>query len=519
MEQEWPRGQAEVGKMSRSWARGLAAVCLVTAALFLSSCEYFFHPDGSNGPTPLVPPDQGSSAENAEPLDPASDPFPLFLGAHWVYRDATPDIDPEVQAGPRIETDVLGTVRRVDPNSGVSSDCYILRTRKIGAPDVLSYVHRASDGVDLHGVEIVPYTGAPELVQVSGEQYMPLPLARDLAWGFANPYGATLQAEVIGQERVPFPDPQLGFLGPYIGSFANAWRVSWRYGGPLSDAYGFGDVDTWLAPGVGMAGRSAESRYYALMEFRDRNEVVFLPSDFRHAPYPHADEDDVGMYNHTPKPGNAIAVQFRGEDERASSGWRWEIEAACWDTLLAEGVLSPLWVGDQRGDFLPDSRGAQKLDTGSYVFLFKARTAGNAELRFRRVGVGASAGLADEFVFTFGAAQPISLSNGAATCVPTSVGATVTFTVHYRDDDGVAPTVRQVVVYKMGQSPEEGTTFHMTWASGKLADGDYTYTTKPDEQLSLWTNYWYQFHFENPGENGVKEEKDLGPEPLFVGGP
>ncbi len=503
--------------MSRLWARSFLAISLATGTLFLASCGYFFHSDGSN--TLPLPPEQGSSVENAEPLDPADDPFPLFLGAHWAYRDATPDVNPELHAGARIETDVVGIVRRVDPNTGVAYDCYVLRTRKIGAPDVLSYVHRTSNSLDLYGVEIVQYTGAPELVQVSGEQYIPLPLYKGLAWGFSNPYGVALQAKVIGQEYVPLSNAQLAFLGPYTNSFTHAWRVEWKYGGPLNDAYGPGDVDTWLAPGVGMVGRSAESHYYELVEFRDRSRVMLLSVDFHDAPYHHDNEQRVGgTYDSTLY--DVIAVQFRGEDDSASSGWRWEIEKDCWGTLIDKGVLSPLWSADQGGSFFSDFRGAQKLDTGSYAFLFKIRTAGVAELRFRRVGVGASAGLDDEFVFKFGAKQPMSLDKGSATCVTTSAGANVTFKVHYRDDDGLKPTVSQVVVYKNGQAPEEGTAYDMTCVLGPFADGDYTYTTKPEEGLSPWpTYYWYYFHFENLDENGTKEQLDLGPYRLDVPGP
>jgi hypothetical protein len=434
-----------------------------------------------------------------------------------VYRDATPDIDPEVRSGAHIEADVLGTVRRVDPSTGAAYDCYVLHTRQVGGPDVVSYLHQASDGVDLYGVEIAQYTGAPELVQVNGEPYMQLPLHQGSSWGFSKPYGGSLRAKVLAQESVPLSAAQRELLHPYAEGATRAWRVEWQYEGVLNDAYGPGIVDTWLVPGAGVVGRSARSRYYELAEFRAREDVIQLPGDFRDAAYPHSNEQDVGDYDRTPSPGQVIAVQFRGEDSSAPSGWQWEIEETCWRRLMSEGVLSPLWPGDQGGTFLSDFRGTQKLHTGSYVFLFEVRTAGSTELRFRRVGVGASAGLADAFVYTFGEKQPISLSSGSATHLETNDGAIVTFKVHYQDGDGVEPSVRQVVVYRRSETPAEGMTYDMTFASGKLADGDYVYTTGPNELLPLRTDYWYSFHFENV-ENGDTESEDLGPHPLYIGG-
>lgn len=499
----WGDIGVEVVGMGKVRWRSILGLSLAMAMLFTASCGYFAPPDGF-GP-PSVPP-EGLAERNVEPSNRSEDPFPLYLGARWVYRNATPDVNPELHAGALIETDVAAIVRCADTEASFPYECYVLRTRQGTAPEILSYLHRTSGGVDIYGVEEVASTGAPELTGLNGRPYIPLPLRDGLAWEFSDRYGISLESVVMGQEFVPVRDTVLSLLGPYTSSFGNAWRVKWQFGGPLADAYGQGTVETWHAPGVGVVKRSAESLFYELVELRPPAEVLRIGEKLHDAPYHPEQEQDCGTYY--PARDTVVVFQFRGASASASSDWRWEVKQSSWNDLTATGVLSPLWEGDRRGEFFPDIAGRRKLDTGSCVFAFKVLTAGYAEVQFERSGVGAAEGFADVFAFEFGGEEPTSpirLSEWSVSKTAKETGATATFKVHYQDADGEAPTESQVVVYKEGEAPSAGDSYPMYLALGKFADGDYTSSKLP---MSLSTRYYYYFEFSNESEPDARTRVD-----------
>lgn len=287
--------------------------------------------------------------------------------------------------------------------------------------------------------------------------------------------------------------------------------MKWEFGGALDDAYGPGIVETWLAPGVGMVRRSAESRYSELVEFRASNQVKVCGIDDFKKPRSVGGVYDGGHYDLPAK--SVVAFQFRGADATASSGWRWEIEKSCWNALTAAGVLSPLWDGDWNGEFFRDIEGMKKLASGSYTFLFEVRTEGTAELRFKRSGVGTAQGASDEFVCRFGADQAMSLTDGSVSKVTTAAGASATFRVHYKDDDGTPLEWRQVIFYKKGDIANETLDDNMKLKSGKCADG--VYESKSPVTLSLNTDYLFYFRFVTDDNAQVNSEVYS----VYIGGP
>jgi hypothetical protein len=439
--------------MSRNTVRAFITVLVAVLALLLASCVSLI--PGVSPPPPR--PEEEPALANYTPVDLSQDPFPLFVGARWVYRNATPDINPEIHSGASIETEVVATVRRVGLSAGVPYECFVLRTRQETSPDVLSYLHRTPNGVDLYGMALLPYAGAPVLTSFSGEPYLNFPLQKGNTWSFARNDGSALNATVLSQSTIPLCSTVLTLLGPYTSSFAEAWRVKWEFAGLLADAYGQGIVEEWLAPGTGRVRRTAGSLVYELMQFRARDEVMQLNEASMEKRY-------------YPEAGTVVVVQLRGTKPSASSGYAWDVEN--WDEITSAGVLSPLSEGGESGEFYADLDNTGQVETGTYVFSFEVRTQGNASLVFTRRGFGAAAAATPESLrFDFGRNQPISLSNGSVHTFVTLAGATATFAVHYTDGDGNEPTVRKVVLD--AQTTHE-TTHDMVFSKGKLADGYYT---------------------------------------------
>jgi len=432
--------------MAKLSLRLICAVVGAVVVLLLASCESLI--------PPVVPmPDEEPAAANYMPLDSSQDMFPLFVGARWVYRNATPDIVPVIHSGDLIETEVAAIARRLDTASGTPYECFVLRTRQGMAPEVLSYLRRTRDGVALYGIERLPYAGAPELTQFNGESFINLPFEKDLAWSFSRPDTASLDSVILGQETVPLSATVWKLLGPYTAIFTDAWRLKSEFGGSLADAYGYGIVEEWFAPGVGMIKRTADSLFYELVQFRGSDEVTLLEEDSTAGPY-------------YPPVGAVVVVQLRGAKSSASSGYAWELKN--WNEITAAGVLTPLSEGGESGEFFADLDGARRVGTGTYVFVFEVRTQGQASLLFTRYGFGTAASAAPESIrFNLGKPQPMNLSEGTVQTLVRTTGATATFTVHYTDGDGNPPSLSQVWI-------DGGTSRDMAFSHGRLADGYYT---------------------------------------------
>ena len=371
----------------------------------------------------------------------SSDEYPLFVGAKWVYRNATPDINPEIHSGATLTREVMSTVLYVEPSTDRAYECYVLQIRQDRRPTVQCYLHKSAEGVQIFGVEVLPYTGAPDLLPCNGELYLHQPVSKGDATQFTLFEGTSYDASVINKEYVPSRSV-FTQMGPYTEGFGNAWRIQAEYGGQLADALGDGIEETWLSPGIGVVRRTAESQVYELTSFRARSEVVMLT------------EDDSGRHFDLPV-GSVVAVQLR--DPRGTQnipGWectnRQDVESA--------GVLSVLSGYSPSDSRFQDIADAGRLDSGSCVFLFEVKMPGEERLEFANTVQG------DEIFFEFGESQPFSLSDPD---VDISLNAsTVVFSVKYTDPDGNRPSASYVCVDGDPCCP-------MTFSHGKEADGYY----------------------------------------------
>ncbi len=370
--------------MAKDLARACCAAGCLGLVVLLVSCQ----PPIS----PVIPdPSEGPAIPNAVPPDASEDVFPLFVGARWVYRDATPDYNPEVHALPGIEVEVEAIVR-VHADGTTPYECYVLKGRQGSGPEVRSYLHRTSTGVGLYGVEVAPYVGSHGPGRFAGEEVMRLPLERNLAWGFADPSGASLASVVFGREWVSLSGTVWTLLGPYTSTFGDAWRVKSEFGGMLGDAYGQGVVEAWYAPGVGMVRRTADSHVYELVQYSRFDQVTLL-----------GETSDDGPY--ALPVGAVVVVQLRGSRTAASSGYAWELTNE--GDVSADGVLSLLSEGHEAGEFFADLAGTERLDRGSYVFVFEVLAQAEATLEFTRWGFGDAASAAVKTVrLEFGNGQP-----------------------------------------------------------------------------------------------------------------
>jgi len=469
--------------------RRIVGVVLVLAfPVLITSCTSLIPPVQ---PVPSGPDDVGA-VRNYRPLDMSIDEFPLFVGARWVYRNATPDVNPEVHAGSAPERQVVAVVYRQDEASETAYECYVLRIRDGSNPTVLCYLHRSPEGVQLYGIEILPYAGAPQLIPCDGQTYFKLPFHKDDQLSFSLYGGTELSSRVVRQELVPVSATVWKLLGPYSSIFGGAWRVRSEYAGTLADAFGKGIEETWYAPGIGLVRRTAESLVYEVVHYRGWEEVTLLTEESKTGP-------------HSLPVGSVVAVQLRGSKATATEGFVWDFVNRA--EVAFAGVLSPLSEDGYSGPFFADINNKGRLETGFYVYLFQVRTNGEASLVFAKRDI--RTGDESQVRFGFGNEKRVVLSEPTAkTLVQDDRLATVTFSVHYRDEDGNPPTLAIVCI--------DGTECHdMTFHSGKLADGYYTSAPIPIERGL----HSYCFRFSDD-EGAVMEETECLLKHVFdVGGP
>ena len=469
--------------------RRMTGVFLASAFLALvTSCTSLIPP---LQPAPSEPGDVGV-IRNYRPLDMSLDEFPLFVGASWTYRNATPDVNPEIHAGSVPERQVVAVVYRHDEASKTAHECYVLRIRDGSKPTVLCYLHRSPEGVHLYGIEILPYAGAPELIPCDGQTYCKLPFRKDDQVSFSLYEGTKLNSQVLRQELVAVSATAQKLLGPYSSNFGEAWRVHSEYAGTLADVFGRGIEETWYAPGIGLVRRTAESLVYEVVRYRGWEEAALLTEKSKHGPY-------------SLPVDSVVAVQLRGAKPTATEGFVWDFANRA--EVAFAGVLSPLSEDSYSGPFFADINNVGRLETGSYVYLFQVRTNGEASLVFEKRDI--KTGDHSQIRFDFGSEQPMVLSDPRVkTMVQDDDHATVTFSVHYRDEDGTPPTLAKVCI--------DGTQcYDMTFRFGKLADGSYTSAPIPIE--SGLHRYCFRF---SDDEGAVVEQTECLLEHVFdVGGP
>ncbi|MFC2106348.1 hypothetical protein ACFLS0_06330, partial [Candidatus Bipolaricaulota bacterium] len=148
------------------------------------------------------------------------DPYPLFVGARWLYRNAAKYWNPQISASGLLESEVVAIVQ------GDGIECYVLRTHYSNGPDELLYLHRTKNKIDLRGSREISASGSQTSFSLNpGLAFLELPLKEDATWRLLTSAGIG-EARVYHQEVVAIESGEVRtLLGLYSPIFLGTWRV------------------------------------------------------------------------------------------------------------------------------------------------------------------------------------------------------------------------------------------------------------------------------------------------------
>ena len=323
---------------------------------FLFGCMGPMTPPPDTTPVVVVPTDYSLyGTANFSPPNPEENPYPLFVGARWIYRNAAAYWNPQISASGLLESEVVAVVQ------GDDEHCYVLETRYSNGPGELLYLHRASNTVALRGSRVVASPGSQTAFALNpGLALLHLPLAEDKVWELPFSEG-TVTAHVYHQEVVAIESGEVRTLLETHTPIFRAWRVHYELFGTGPRFFGGPQQYLWFAPGVGVVKHVLNSVDYELAEFRLPEEVVLL------------EEKDAGRTVRVPS-GRLVIVQLRGGDPNKTEGWAWRSLEADGDEGAVEEVSD--------GFYLDAPRVAKRTGAGSYVYRFRAQEPGETTLRF-----------------------------------------------------------------------------------------------------------------------------------------
>jgi hypothetical protein len=331
--------------------RILFTLGLLLVGLMLGGC---FEP-AITPPEDLMPPRPGNYAltgsANYESSDLSNDPYPLFVGARWLYHNSAPYWNPAIASSGLLESEVVAVVQ------GDGVQCYVLKTQYSNGPDELLYLHRTPTGINLYGEAILAASGAQPTYSLHPSlAILELPLVEDASWELNTSEGRG-EAYVYHPEVVAVQSGVVStLLGTYSAIFLDAWRIHYQLpaGGPRF--YGGPVQFLWYVPGVGVVKHVLNSVDYQLAEFRLRSEVLVLTGS------------DAGRTVKLPS-GGLVTVQLRGNSDPQDK-WAWTLFDIQGTTL--ESLFSEFYA-----DVYPPSAG-----TGTYTFQFRALGSGATTLVF-----------------------------------------------------------------------------------------------------------------------------------------
>ncbi len=438
--------------MTRRW--WLLAISVFALATLVAGCDLLREVIDDDGSTQR----QRVIVENWASQNLSRDQFPLYVGAKWTYRNATPDINPEIHAGFPIVREIVAMVQCFDPSTNLAHDCYVLRISRMGNTVGHLYLHRSLEGIQLFAIERFPQTGTPNLVPGDARFFLKLPLQKGDEIQFALEEGSRYDMRVRDQERIPLGS--MIELGPYTEGFVDAFRVQAEYGGVFQEILARGVEDTWYAQGVGLTRVSANSQFYELMEFRSWEEIVTM------------DESHAGRQTYFPPVGSVLEISLRDEEgTRHNPAWqlcnRSEVEENAVFSILSgfndiEARHCDVGYSEPQGPKTDETPCFTRLDTGTSVFAFEVRTNGRQHVVFENRITG------ERLTYRFGAEQDPVLSEPD---VEVNIGASsVTLSVRYMDPDGDRPGTSDVCI-DQGEDAER--TERMIFSHGKRADGYY----------------------------------------------
>ena len=228
------------------------------------------------------------------------DPYPLFVGARWLYRNAAKYWNPTISASGLLESEVVAIVQ------GDGVECYVLRTHYSNGPDQLLYLHRTKNRIDLRGSREISAAGSQINFSLNpGLAFLELPLEEDATWPMFTHEGAG-EACVYHREVAAIESGTVStMLGSHSPIFLGTWRVHYELPESSPRLYGGPVQFLWLAPGVGVVKHVLNSVDYELAEFRLPEEILIL------------DRHDDGQTRQIPD-GGLVVVQLR-----EGEGWEW----------------------------------------------------------------------------------------------------------------------------------------------------------------------------------------------------
>ncbi len=349
----------------------------------------------------LNPPEEADSmlsiVRNAAP--PLSDPYPLFAGARWVYRNATPDLNPEVHTSTVRVDEILATVRLVDSASSSAWECYLMKSTEYPHATETYYIHRSEDAVVVFDEKLRD----PSQV-FPGFVLMNLPCRADTYWAYNIPktqtgeiywnsvwvaqgsrsgllVGTDVDGEVVflrsvfDRETVGVSKSTQTLLGPYTSAFTMAWRCETYDGRDEYPSYLWYlrvPERTWYAPGVGLVKANSSSSVLELSECVLGSEVLNLTQQSTREMY---QVEEQGL----------VVIELRGTVRTDARPVTWALQEMSGLTPdnQRRNVLDPMGEPDFFADI--DSAG-RELVSGTYVYRFRAAREGYATLVLTRSG-------------------------------------------------------------------------------------------------------------------------------------
>ncbi len=338
----------------RRWAATLGLLFLLALGFLVGCMGPVVPPD--EPVTPAKPIDYSlTGTANYVPADADRDPYPMFVGARWIYRNAGEDWNTNIAAAGLLESEVVAEAQDGDIR------CYVLLTRYSNGPDEYIYVHRTGSAVQYLASVSTAAPGAQPTFSLSpGLTYLDLPFVPGDTWTLQFKQG-TVTGEVLHPEVVAIQAGLSSLLGPYKNVFTNVARVHFDIFGSVPRLFGGTVQFLWFAEGVGVVKHVLNSANYELVEFRKRSEVASLTE--------RRTQGDVPL-------GGVVTMQLRGGSPSGSSGAIWSLE----------GVSGPQGtVEELKHGFYPDLGSA--IDAGTYTYAYRATARGTAVLTFIRTNL------------------------------------------------------------------------------------------------------------------------------------
>ena len=357
---------------------------------------------------------------HAEP--PEFDPWPLFAGARWVYRNATVDFNPEVHPVRLLTAEVLANVYCIDRMTGAAWECFALHTTEHPDRGQTAYVHRTTDSLLQFSSTLQDRDS-----DFPGFVALRYPVTRDTYWVYNVPRatGATGDTalwdqaqgcsgvrsllEVGGQgecsvasdvallriihdrETVGMSNVADSLLGGYTAVFTQAWKMEVYNGIEEYPDYHWWAREpeyTWLVPSIGPVKQVARSSVFELTRFVHAEEILHLsvPAE--------------GNLQRVPRNG-LVVVQLRGTEPPYADSESWVVAEN--SGLTPQAVVKPILLPDGDRGFHSDiDSNGNALRSGTYVFRFHAAEEGYATLRLEREGPSAEQGIAVSYRIKIG---------------------------------------------------------------------------------------------------------------------